>query len=478
MLRSLRRPGVLLLLLLVFGVLLVGGAEAAEAMNALAAKMEAAKTEGVGTTVPQRLLSLFGMVVYIGVAYALSWNRKAVDWKLVAWGVGLQLAFGLIILKTAPGRMLFSGIGAFFDKVIGYTAKGAGFLFADLANPGGPAGMVFAFFILPSIIFFSALMAVLYHLGIVQKFVLAMAWVMERTMGVSGAEALSSSANVFVGQTEAPLVVRPFVPNMTMSELHALMCGGMATVAGGVLAAYVGMGVSAEHLLSASVMSAPASLVMAKLLVPETGEPETKGKLELKIDLHDVNVIDAAARGAGEGLTLAMNVGAMLLAFIALIAMANDIFGLAHAAATASAAYMGGKVPALAGILTTLAGCVPPNLETLCGWIFWPTAWLMGVAQKDCTAVAQLLGIKTIVNEFVAYQGMAKMASELDSRSLIITTYALCGFANFSSIAIQIGGLGSMAPERRPDLAKLGIWCLIGGTLACYMTATVAGLLI
>ncbi len=419
-------------------------------------KMDLAKREGVGTTFKQRLLSFFGLLAYIGIAYLFSWDRANIDWKLVGWGISLQLIFGLLILKTSGGQWVFAQLNTFFGAVIDYTAEGSKFLFGGLNSYNPAWGMPFAFAILPSIIFFSSLMAVLYHLGVVQKFVLAMAFVMERTMGVSGAEALSSAANVFVGQTEAPLVVRPFVPNMTMSELNALMCGGMATVAGGVLAAYVGMGVDAGHLLSASVMSAPASLVIAKILIPETGEPETKGKLELNIDLEDVNVVDAAARGAGEGLQLALNVGAMLLAFIALIAMVNGMFGL-----------VAKNIPGF-----------PPNLQTVCGYLFAPTAWLMGIQWDECLKVGQLLGVKTIVNEFVAYQDMANIAKDLSPRSLIITTYALCGFANFSSIAIQIGGLGAMAPERRQDLAKLGLWCLLGGTLACYMTATVAGMLI
>lgn len=436
-------------------------------LQGLAAATQAAKEAGTGTTWAQRGMSAVGLLVYIGIAYLLSWDRKAIDWKLVGWGVSLQILFGVIILKSPPGKALFSQLNTFFNNLIGYTAKGSSFLFGNLAGPG-VWGFPFAFAILPSIIFFSSLMACLYYLGIVQRFVMAMAWVMEKTMGVSGAEALSSAANVFVGQTEAPLVVKPFVSKMTLSELHALMCGGMATVAGGVMAAYVGMGIDAGHLLSASVMSAPASLLMAKILIPETGEPETKGKLEMNLPIEDVNVIDAAARGAGEGLQLAMNVGGMLLAFIALIAMLNGLFSAFHSHLIVS----------MFGADSSVAVYFPSSLEQLCGYIFYPFAWLMGVSSKDCSTVAQLLGVKTIINEFVAYDQMAKLAAELEPRSFVISTYALCGFANFSSIAIQLGGLGSMAPERRGDLAKLGIWCLIGGTLACYMTATVAGMLI
>lgn len=422
----------------------------------VAAKTKAMRESGINSTPGQRAMSAVALVTFLGIGYVCSWNRSKIDWKLVTWGVGLQFLFAFLILKTDPGKLVFSKLNDFFTGLIGYTTAGSGFLFGSLTNPGGPAGPVFAFFVLPSVIFFSSLMAVCYYLGLVQPLVLAMAKVMYLTMGVSGAEALSASANIFVGQTEAPLVVKPFVSRMTVSEIHALMCGGMATIAGGVMAAYVQMGVSAGHLLSASVMSAPASLVFAKMLVPEDGEPETRGKLEMKMDQLDANVIDAAARGATEGLQLALNVAAMLLAFIALIAMVNGIFGYVHG----------------------LVGVGPKSLEQLAGWVFYPTAWILGVRAEDTEFLGQLFGIKTILNEFVAYDMLAKNLDKLDPRSSVLATYVLCGFANFSSIAIQIGGLGTIAPNRRPDLAKLGIWSLLGGTLACYMTAAVAGIVL
>lgn len=422
------------------------------------------------TSLVDRAISLLGLVVLIGIAWLCSWNRKAVDWKLVGWGVGLQFAFGVLILQTNFGRWIFDQLKVFFNKILSFTDEGASFLFGAAADVNGPLGMVFAFKILPTIIFFSSLMAVLYHVGAVQPVVKWMALIMQKTMGTSGAESLSAAANVFVGQTEAPLVVKPYVERMTMSELAALMCGGMATVAGGVLAAYVSMGISAGHLLSASVMSAPAALLMAKILLPETEESKTAGGAEMRVESLDANLIDAAARGAGEGLTLAMNVGGMLLAFIALIAMVNYGFELANGWVD------GWLLPALGfeGVQV-----FPDSLETALGYLMAPVAWVMGVPWQDCVAIGQLLGVKTVLNEFVAYDMLGRMLREgnLHPRSIVIATYALCGFANFSSIAIQLGGIGGMAPTRKHDLARLGILALIGGTLAAFMTATVAGVL-
>jgi CNT family concentrative nucleoside transporter len=339
------------------------------------------------------------------------------------------------------------------------------------AAPGGVArtGAVFAFSVLPTIIFFSSLMAVTYHLGVMQRAVRASAWVMQRTMKTSGAESLSAAGNVFVGQTEAPLLVRPFVEKMTESELMALMTGGFATVAGGVLAAYVGMLVAyfpdvAGHMLAASVMSAPAALVVAKIMLPETGEPETAQSLDVVVEKPDVNVIDAAARGAAEGLTLALNVGAMLLAFVALIYMSNGILG-----------WIGG-----------LVGFDGLTLELILGWILAPLAWIMGVPWADAPFIGSLMGIKTVLNEFVAYLQLAGAIGDptigtpggLAPRSLIIATYALSGFANFGSIAMQIAGIGGIAPSRRQDLSRLGLKAMIGGSIAAFMTATVAGMIL
>lgn len=443
-----------------------GDVEAEEVTRPRAKKEVDVSVRETNSTISQRLMSVFGMVFLLGTAYVFSTNKRAVNWKLVAWGVGMQIIFALIILRSAWGKAAFEYFRRFFDVILGFTAEGGEFLFGTLAvrDPGIAQANVplFAFSILPTIIFFSSLMAVLYHLGLVQVIVRGMAWVMMKTMGTSGAESLSSAANVFVGQTEAPLVVKPYVKEMTLSELHTLMVGGLATVAGGVMAAYVQMGVSAGHLLSASVMSAPAALVMSKILLPEEDEPKTAGDVSMNIPKVDVNVIDAAARGAGEGLQLALNVGAMLLAFIALIAMANHGVGLIHDHIFPYWWF-------------------PENLEVFFGWCFSPLAFIMGTPWKDCGYVGTLMGLKTVVNEFVGYQRLAEWKADssiiLSKRAEVIATYALCGFSNLSSIAIQLGGLGSMAPSRKHDLAKLGIRALVGGSLACFMTATVAGMI-
>jgi concentrative nucleoside transporter, CNT family len=452
------------------------------------------------TSFAERLQSLFGMAVLLGICYAMSNNRSRISWKLVRWGLGLQLVLGLLVLKTRPGQALFRFANDAITKLLSFTGDGASFLFGNLAKqgnmpvgPGGPFGPVqspssvaeigafFAFGVLPTIIFFSSLMAVLYHAGVMQLVVKGVAWVMQRTMGTSGSETLSASGNIFVGQTEAPLLVRPFIAGMTQSELMAVMTGGFATVAGGVMAAYVFMlqadfaGI-AGHLLAASVMSAPAALVCAKIMVPEP-EPEkseTYGQLKVNLEKIDANVIDAAARGAGDGLKLALNVGAMLLAFIALIAMVNWAIGYACAAIGAGAAWVG-----LTGLAAALEGV---TLQLILGKLLAPLAWLMGTPWQDCSSVGQLIGVKTVVNEFVAFIDMSGMIRDPNRlthpRSVIIATYALCGFSNFSSIAIQIGGIGSIAPERRGDLAKIGLRAMVAGSFACFLTATVAGLLV
>jgi CNT family concentrative nucleoside transporter len=424
-----------------------------------------------------------GLVVLLVAAWAMSLDRRRIPWRVVGWGVALQVVFAFFILKTGPGAALFDGLNDLTLKLMGYTVEGARFLFGDLVfnnvpigsgaagnipmteAPGQVArtGAFFAFNVLPTIIFFSSLMAVLYHLQIMQWFVAGLAWVMLRTMRTSGAETLSAAGNIFLGQTEAPLLVKPFVERMSSSELMAVMVGGFANVAGGVLVAYVGMLAAyfpdiAGHLIASSVMSAPASLVVAKLMVPETTEPETAGNLPVKVEKIDVNVVDAAARGAGEGLSLALNVGAMLLAFIALVAMVNGLIGLV-------AGWVG-----LEGI----------TIERLLGWVMAPVAWIMGVPWRDAPLVGELLGIKTVLNEFVAYLRLATLLGEgspLSPRAILIASYALCGFANFSSIAIQIGGIGGMAPGRRHDLSRLGLRAMIGGSIATFMTATMAGMM-
>jgi len=399
------------------------------------------------------LIAFLGMLVMLGIAWALSTNRRAIRWRTVVTGTALQFAFALLILKTAWGQAAFAGATTAVTAFLDFTDAGASFIF----GPGFEEHF-FAFKVLPTIIFFSSFITILYYLGLIQWVVKGFARVMMFVMGTSGAESLSASGNIFVGQTEAPLLIRPYVGSMTMSELMAVMTGGFATIAGGVLAAYVGMGVPAGHLIAASVMSAPAALVMAKMMFPETEESLTAGDVKLDVEKPWANVIDAAAEGAGAGLKLALNVGAMLLAFIALIAMVNGLLG-----------HVGGWF-----------GYEGLTLELILGWVFAPLAFLMGVPWAEASEVGSLLGIKTVVNEFVGYAEMEEMvaAGLISERSEIIATYALCGFSNFSSIAIQIGGIGGIAPERKQDLARLGLRAMVAGSLACFQTATIAGLLL
>ncbi len=401
----------------------------------------------------QQLIPVLGLFVMLGIAWALSSNRSAIRWRPVAMGTALQILFALIILKTEVGRSVFDFVGAGITRFLDFTDAGATFVFGERFKE-----FYFAFKVLPTIIFFSSFVTVLYYFGILQKIVSVFAKVMMKTMGTSGAESLSASANIFVGQTEAPLLIKPYVALMTKSELMAVMTGGFATVAGGVMAAYVGMGVSAKHLLAASVMSAPAALVMAKLMFPETEKSVTAGKVEIEVERPWANSIDAAASGAADGLKLALNVGAMLIAFVALIAMID--FPITK--------------------LGQLFGYDTWSLRALLGIVFQPLAWVMGVPWSEAPQVGTLIGIKTAVNEFVGYIEMQKMIGDgqLSERAQIIATYALCGFSNFSSIAIQIGGIGSIAPERKSDLARLGLRAMVAGSLACFQTATIAGFLI
>jgi CNT family concentrative nucleoside transporter len=401
----------------------------------------------------ERVISFVGLLFMLSIAWLLSTDRKKINWKTVISGVVLQMFLGLIILKSSLGLQVFETARATFQGVLDFTNEGSMFIFGTLAD-SKKMGFVFFTMVLPTIIFMSALMSILYHLGIMQFVIKGVAKMMVKLMGTSGAESLAAAANIFAGQTEAPLVIKPFVSKMTKSEIMALMTGGMATVAGGVLAAYVGFGIDAGHLLAASVMSAPAALVCAKLLVPETEESLTQGDVKVHLPKTTANLVDAAASGAGEGMKLAINVGAMLLAFIALIAMVN-------------------------GLLSTVGGwfSFPQlSLELITGYLFWPVAWIMGVPTADCMAVGSLLGKKLIINEFVAYLDLKDQLATLSPRAVAISTYALCGFANFSSIAIQVGGIGTIAPDRRTDLALLGVKSLIGGTLACLMTACIAGI--
>lgn len=403
----------------------------------------------------ERVISFLGLLCMIAVAWAASTDRRAIRWRSVLRGTALQMALGLLVLKTTFGRRLFSGANGLVTRLTAYTDAGSEFLFGPLVSDAG-MGYIFAFRVLPTIIFIGSVMGILYHLGVMQRIVQGFAWVMMRLLKTSGAESLAAAANVFVGQTEAPLIVKPYLARMTRSELMALMSGGFATIAGGVLIAYAGMGIDAGHLLAASVMSAPAALVCAKLIVPETERAQTGGSVKADFEKNTVNVIDAAAGGAADGLKLALNVGAMLLAFIALIAMLNGIIGG----------------------LGELAGIENLSFERILGWLFAPAAWLLGIPWSDATAAGTLLGQKTVLNEFVAYANLKEQLDVLAPRSVTILTYALCGFANFSSIAIQIGGIGALAPDRKHDLARLGLRALLAGTLACFMTACVAGILL
>jgi concentrative nucleoside transporter, CNT family len=401
----------------------------------------------------ERLISLLGLLVFVAIAYILSVKRRAINWKPVVWGVALQFLFALLILRSPWGLKLFQSLCDGVTYFLDYSDAGAKFLFGEKFKD-----FYIAFKVLPTIIFFSAFISVLYHFGILQRVVNFLAQIMMRFMNTSGSESLSAAANIFVGQTEAPLVIKPYMPTATMSELHAVMTGGFATIAGGVMAAYISFGVSATHLLAASVMSAPAALAISKVMYPETEDSPTRGTRSMPIERTTVNVIDAIGTGTLEGLQLALNVGAMLIAFLGLLAVVNGLLG-----------WIGGwlQFPTL-------------SLEFMLSYIMAPFAWLMGVPWADCLTAGALLGKKTILNEFIAYADLANLtkANGLSDRAATILTYALCGFANIGSIGIQIGGLGALAPDRRQDLARIGFRAMIAGTLACFMTAAIAGMLL
>ena len=424
--------------------------------------------------VSRAAFGLFGLVVLLGITWLFSNNKRAVDWRLVVTGVALQIGFAALVLLVPGGRDVFDWLGQVFVKVLSFVNEGSTFVFGSLMDVKN-YGFIFAFQVLPTIIFFSALMGVLYHLGVMQLVVRAMAWAITKVMKVSGAETTSVCASVFIGQTEAPLTVRPYIPKMTQSELLTMMIGGMAHIAGGVLAAYVGMlggsdpvqqAFYAKHLLAASIMAAPATLVVAKLLVPETGTPLTRGTVKMEVEKTTSNVIDAAAAGAGDGLRLALNIGAMLLAFIALIALIN-----------APLTWFG----EWSGLAAAIGR--PTNLATILGYVLAPVAWVIGTPWADATTVGSLIGQKVVINEFVAYTELSQILNgqlpgvSLSKEGALVATYALCGFANFSSIAIQLGGIGGLAPERRHDLARFGLRAVLGGSIATFMTATIAGVL-
>ena len=411
-----------------------------------------------------QFISLLGLLAMLGCAWLLSANRWKVSWRLVLGGVGLQFALGMIALWFPPGRAAFEACGQMFETLLTFVNAGSQFMFSmDQETGVGRTEQLlttFACGVLPIIIFFSSLMAILYHLGIMQRLVAVCAWVMQKTLRTSGAESLATAANIFAGMTEAPLVIRPYLATMTMSELNALMVGGFATVAGSVLAVYVSFGIDPTQLLTASVMSAPAALVAAKIMLPETEESQTLGNVKVNVPVESTNLIEAAAMGATYGMKLAINVAAMILAFLALLAMFNALIGW-----TGSVLFN-----------------QQWSLEAGLGYLFWPFAYLMGIPQEDCAHAGELLGLKMVANEVLAYAQMAAWDApdsdvELSERTRTLLTYALCGFANLGSIGIQIGGIGALVPERRSDLAKLGVRAMIAGTLACFMTACVVGVL-
>jgi concentrative nucleoside transporter, CNT family len=434
-------------------LIIVGVAVAAGAICAVAANV---------LSLP-RLQPLVGLILIMTIAYCFSTNRRAIDTRTVVWGLGLQIVFALLVLKTAAGRRVFQSLASVINHLLDFAFVGSSFVFGPLGSKevwpkimttvlgpeGAQYGVIFAFQVLPTIIFIAALFAILYYFGIMQIVVRAFAVVMHRVMRASGAESLNVAASIFMGQTEAPLTIRPFLPKMTESELMTVMTAGMAHISGGIMAAYILFGIRAEHLLTAVIMTAPGTLMMAKMFVPETQVPETMGSVKLEVERTDVNVIDAAGRGTGEGLSLALNVGAMLISFLALIALVNAVLGLANL-----------------------------SLEQIFGWVFAPIAWAMGVPWRDAPVIGNLLGTRMALNEFVAYAKLGSLASSIDPKSFTIATFALCGFANFSSIGIQIGGIGALAPTRRHDLARLGLRAMVAGTLANFVTATIAGFLL
>jgi concentrative nucleoside transporter, CNT family len=407
-----------------------------------------------------RFVGVLGIAVLLAGAYLFSTARKAIKLKTVLWGLGLQLAFGVLVLKFAPGRAVFAWIGARVTELLDFAFKGSEFVFGGLGVKGSSFGFIFAFQVLPTIIFIAAVFAFLYHVGVMQVFIKAFAWVMTRVMGASGAESLDIAASIFMGQTEAPLTIRPFLNKLTKSELMCVMTCGMAHVSGGIMAAYIASGIEAKHLLTAVIMTAPGTLLMAKMLVPETEEPLTAGKVQMPEMEKEANFLGAISRGTSDGLHLAINVGAMLISFIALLALVDHLLGSAHG-----------------WLFAHHFQWFPESLEQFFGWIFAPIAWLVGIPWKDAPTIGNLLGTRMALNEVVAFTKLGPMRAALDPRSFTIATFALCGFANFSSIGIQIGGIGALAPEQRGQLAKFGIRAMLAGTMANLMSACIVGIL-
>ncbi|HTC54934.1 MAG TPA: NupC/NupG family nucleoside CNT transporter [Candidatus Sulfotelmatobacter sp.] len=407
-----------------------------------------------------RFTGILGLLTMLGLAYAFSTNRRAIRLKTVVWGLGLQLAFAVCVLRIGAGQRLFQKAGDAVSRLLSYSYAGSQFVFGDLGKQGSHLGFYFAFQVLPTIIFICAFFAVLYHFGVMQFIIKIAAWVMTRVMGASGAESLNIAASIFMGQTEAPVTIRPFLPDLTRSELMTVMTSGMAHVSGGIMAAYIAFGIEPKHLLSAVIMTAPGTLLMAKMLVPETEESKTAGRVvmpesEEKSEKEE-NLLGAVARGTTDGLHMALNIAAMLIAFLALIALADGIMG---------------------GIHQWLAW-FPSSLENVFGVVFAPVAWVIGVPWHDCGVIGTLLGTRMVLNELVAFSMLGSMKAALDPRSFTIATFALCGFANLSSIGIQIGGIGALAPNKKSELARLGIRAMLAGTMANLMSASIAGMLL
>lgn len=411
-----------------------------------------------------RFTGILGLLAMLGLAYAFSTNRRAIRLKTVAWGLGLQFVFAVFVLKTETGHRVFQKASDMVTHLLGYAYAGSHFVFGDLANPGSQLGYL-AFGVLPAVIFIAAFFAVLYHYGIMQFIIRIAAVVMMRVMGASGAESLNVAASIFMGQTEAPLTIRPFLPDLTRSELMTVMTSGMAHVSGGIMVAYIAFGIDPKHLLSAVIMTAPGTLLIAKMLVPETEQPKTAGRVVMNEEEEkaekEENVLGAVARGTTDGLYLALNIAAMLISFLALVALANGILG---------------------GMHNWLAGhgiaWFPESLEKIFGAVFAPIAWLIGVSWHDCRVIGNLLGTRMVLNELVAFSMLGAQKASLDARSVTIATFALCGFANLGSIGVQIGGIGALAPNKRSELARLGIRAMLAGTMANLMSASIAGMLL
>jgi CNT family concentrative nucleoside transporter len=402
-----------------------------------------------------RLTGVLGIAVILGLAYLFSTDRRAIKLKTIAWGLGLQLALGLFVLRAHSGQVLFGALGSAAKHLLDFSYVGSAFVFGEIGKADSSLGLIFAFQVLPTIIFIAAFFAVLYHIGVMQIVIRAAAWVMTVIMGASGAESLNVAASIFMGQTEAPLTIRPFLPKLTKSELMTVMTSGMAHISGGMMAAYIRVGgADAKSLLTAVIMTAPGTLLMAKMLVPETEQPLTAGHVQMPATEKESNVLGAIARGTVDGLHLALNVGAMLIVFLALLALLNAMMGWVH----------------------IHVGWFPYNLQEVLGWIFSPIAWLIGIPWRDASTIGNLLGTRMVLNEFVAFAQLGTMKGSLDPRSFTIATFALCGFANFSSIGIQIGGIGALAPEQRDQLAKFGIRAMLAGTMANLISASIVGI--